>query len=153
MIDRYVCLPSLPVKSEVTSLFVWIPTVLGGKQREVGCLVPELLQVLPWWLRRHPSAACPISLMDVSAPSAEPVGQDVCPHLSLASYLKPSLKLRLAATGRGVRRRQVWAGTSLAAAKTHAHSPVSIIPGEHHCDATHVGAQLADFKGTSFSLR
>lgn len=36
-------------------------------------------------------------------------------------------------------KRQVWAGTSLAATETHAYSPVSIIPGERHCDATHGG--------------
>lgn len=57
-------------------------------------------------------------------------------------------------------KRQVWAGTSLAATETRAYSPVSIIPGERHCDATHGGrgrggggSLLADFKGTSFSSR
>lgn len=83
MFDWYVCLPALPVKSEVAPFFVCIPTVLGDKQREEVCLVPELLLVLPWRLRRHPSAACPISLTDVSTPLAELVGQDVCPHLGL----------------------------------------------------------------------
>lgn len=50
-------------------------------------------------------------------------------------------------------KRQVWAGASLAAAKTHAHSPLRSIPAEHRCDATDGRSQQADFKGTNFSLR
>lgn len=134
MIDWYVCLPALPVKSEVAPLFVCIPTVLGDKQREEGCLVPELLLVLPWCLRRHPSAACPISLTDVSTPLAELVGQDACPH---QPGILPQVFIETQAGSNW--KRQVWAGTSLAATETHAYSPVSIIPGERHCDATHGG--------------
>jgi len=99
-LDQYLGLLSLPVKSEVIPLFLWIHTVLGDRQRAAGWLVPELPQVLLWWPRHHPSAACPISLTAVRPPLAELVGQDAPPHLSPASYAEPSLKLGLAA-GRG----------------------------------------------------
>lgn len=151
MIDWYVCLPALPVKSEVAPLFVCIPTVLGDKQREEGCLVPELLLVLPWCLRRHPSAACPISLTDVSTPLAELVGQDACPHLSLASYLKSSLKPRLAATGRGrCGQERPWLPLRLVLIHLWASSPESVTAMPHTGGG---GSLLADFKGTSFSSR